>query len=72
MDYKQKLVQLIEGLIAQGASDLHLSVGTHPIIRVAGVLTPLLEEPVLTEQDVEGFISELLPPERKKRFLETQ
>jgi twitching motility protein PilT len=71
-DYKQKLVSLIEGLIAQGASDLHLSVGTHPIIRVAGVLTPLLEEPVLTEQDVESFISELLPPERKKRFMETQ
>lgn len=72
MDYKTKLPQLIEGLIAQGASDLHLSVGTQPIVRVAGVLTPLLSEQILQQEDVAGFIDVLLTPDRKKRFLETQ
>lgn len=71
-DYKQKLNQLIESLVAQGASDLHLCVGSQPIIRVSGVLVPLLQEAVLTQQDIEGFMSELLSPERKKRFTDTQ
>lgn len=71
-DYKQKLNQLIESLVAQGASDLHLCVGSQPIIRVSGVLVPLLQEAVLTQQDIESFMSELLSPERKKRFTDTQ
>lgn len=72
MDYKQKLSQMIEALIAQGASDLHLSVGIQPTIRVASLLTPLLNEKPLTQEDMDGYISEMLPPERKKRFIETQ
>ncbi len=72
MDYKQRLSQLIEALIAQGASDLHLTVGSQPTIRVSSVLTPLLNEQPLTQQDMEGFISELLSPDRKKRFTDTQ
>lgn len=72
MDYKQKLSQMIEALIAQGASDLHLSVGSQPIIRVASVLTPLLNEQKLTQEDMEGYAAELMSPERKKRFMETQ
>lgn len=71
-DYKTKLVALIESLIAQGASDLHLSVGVQPIMRVSGSLTPLLSEAVLTQEDMKGFVGELLSPERRKRFEETQ
>jgi len=70
--YKEKLAALIEKLIAQGASDLHLGTGIQPVIRVSDVLTPLLSEPVLTAQDMEGYIGEMLTPEHKKRFLETQ
>jgi Tfp pilus assembly pilus retraction ATPase PilT len=39
-NYKEKLTHLIEQLVSQGASDLHLSVGVQPIIRVSGALTP--------------------------------
>ena len=56
-------------LLAQGASDLHLSVGIQPIVRVSGVLTPILSEPVLTNDDVYGLISVMLSPEHKQRFL---
>ncbi|MBP9711035.1 MAG: PilT/PilU family type 4a pilus ATPase [Candidatus Pacebacteria bacterium] len=72
MDYKQKLSELIEALIAQGASDLHLSVGSQPVIRVSGALTPLLQEKVLTQADMDGFFAELLSPERAKDFKDTQ
>lgn len=72
MDYKQKLVQLVEIVIAQGASDLHLSVGAQPIIRVSGSLTPVLSETALTSEDMMGLVTELLPGERKAQFLKTQ
>ena len=71
-DYKQKLQKLIETLIAQGGSDLHLSSGAQPVIRVSGALTPLLSEAPLTSNDMLGLITELLPPERKELFLKTQ
>jgi twitching motility protein PilT len=71
-DYKKKLQQLIETLIAQGGSDLHLSSGIQPMTRVSGALTSLLSEPVLTSADMLGLITELLPPERKEAFLTTQ
>jgi twitching motility protein PilT len=72
MDYKQKLVQLIELVIAQGASDLHLSTGVAPIIRVSGSLTPILSEQKLSPEDMLGLISELISPVSLERFLKTQ
>lgn len=59
-------------LLNQGASDLHLSVGIQPIIRVSGVLTPILSEQVLTNEDVFGMMCVMLSPEHKERFLKTQ
>lgn len=72
MDYRQKLSQFIEAVVAQGASDLHLSVGSPPIMRVSGVLTPFLQEPALRQDDLEGFLPVLLSEDRQKLFKETQ
>lgn len=72
MDYKTKLAGLIDAVVAQGASDLHLGVGVQPIVRVSGQLTSLLSEPPLTQEDVFGMLTEMLTPEHKKRFLDTQ
>ena len=72
MDYKARLVQLIEQLLLQGASDLHLAVGAQPVVRVAGTLTPLFNEAVLVQEDMLGLLTEMLDPVRKQRFLETQ
>ena len=72
MDYKQKLAQLIELVIAQGASDLHLSTGVQPIIRVSGSLTPILAEPKLTREDLLGLLGELIPDASLEKFQKTQ
>lgn len=72
MDYKQKLEGMVSALVAQGASDLHLSVGAQPIIRVSGALTPLLSEAKLTPEDMKGLIAAMLSPEHLKQFTETQ
>jgi twitching motility protein PilT len=72
MDYKQKLSGLIDLVIAQGASDLHLSTGVVPMIRVSGALTPILSEQKVSPEDMQGLIGEMLVPARKQKFLETQ
>ena len=71
-DYKKKLVECIEVVVNQGASDLHLMVGSQPIIRVARTLTPILTMPALSEEDVAGLLAEMLTPQHKERFLQTQ
>ena len=71
-DYQKKLNMLMDVLLAQGASDLHLVVGTEPVIRVSGVLTPILSEPKLTNDDVIGLLSVMMRPEIKERFLKTE
>src|SRR3990167_4464121 len=71
-DYKQKLGGLIEQVVLQGGSDLHLGVGSQPTMRVSGVLTPLLSETALTGEDVRGLLEQMLQPEQLKRFLDTK
>ncbi len=71
-DYKKKLEDLIALVVAQGASDLHLSESVQPIIRVSGSLTPILAEPVLTREDMQGMMAAMFSAAQAKRFMETQ
>lgn len=68
VDYKHELNGLIELLLAEKASDLHLSVGSHPLIRVAGKLIPLAKKPILTDSDVTGFAKVLMRPDQFERL----
>lgn len=70
MDYKKELEELIEKVISEGTSDLHLAEGRHPTIRSYGLLIPLVKKPVFSNADAYGFIDELLPFEEKERFIE--
>ncbi len=68
MDYATLLKKYINIVVNEGASDLHLSVGAHPTLRVAGVLSPMLKEDVLKPEDTKGFVSAMLTPEQQKQF----
>ncbi|HZS42639.1 MAG TPA: PilT/PilU family type 4a pilus ATPase [Candidatus Paceibacterota bacterium] len=68
MDYKKELDDLIKTLITQGGSDLHLSEGRHPTIRVARELIPLVKKNALTEKDTSAFLDILLSPGNKAHF----
>lgn len=72
MEYAASLKKYINVVVHEGGSDLHLSSGAHPTIRVSGALTPMLKEDVLTAEDMKAFVHELLSPEHEKKFLETQ
>ena len=65
MDYRKEIDELVDLIIKEDASDLHLSSGRTPIIRVAGSLIPLVKRPVITEKDMEGYMNIFLTPEGK-------
>lgn len=68
-DYKQKLKDLMLITARQNASDLHLSVGRRPTLRIDGILITLQKEPVLTPDAVEGLVTALLTENQKQLFL---
>jgi twitching motility protein PilT len=67
--YKEKLNELLLTTAKQSASDLHLSVGRRPILRIDGVLVGLQKEQILSPEDVEGLVMSLLNPMQKEIFL---
>lgn len=69
MDYKEKLNELLETAARQQASDLHISVGHRPNLRVDGVLVPLQKEPVITPDAAQGLVLAMLTPEQKEKLL---
>lgn len=70
--FKDRVVSLLSTVIAEGASDLHFSSGSHPIIRVSGSLVPLVRETELTPADTEGMLKALLPEELYAKFQQAQ
>lgn len=67
-DYRRELADLVMMVVKEGASDLHLSVGRHPTIRVSGELIPLLKKPVLSPEDVAGLVAPMLKDGDKERL----
>lgn len=67
-NYRQELDELIAIVTREGGSDLHLTAGRHPTIRVSGDLIPLVKKAPLTAQDTAGLVNELLTPENRQLF----
>lgn len=57
--------QLLESVLNQDASDLHLSVGLPPVIRINTKLGTMPEKEPLTEDDIHFFLSKVLTEEQK-------
>lgn len=55
----QSLAELLELTVKEGASDLHLTVGISPIIKVNGKLVRL-EHEILRPEDTEAYVKEIL------------
>lgn len=72
LDYKNTLDQLIETVIAEGGSDLHLTADAQPIIRVSGTLIPLVKQAALSSDDIVGILGVLVSPDQKELFMSTQ
>jgi twitching motility protein PilT len=66
------LNDLLKVAVASGASDLHLKVGSYPMMRVNGTLVVASEEKRLDRNDTEAMANILFTPEHLERFRRDQ
>lgn len=68
MNYLEELHQLLEVVVRENASDLHLSEGRHPTMRISGELIPLVRSAELTHEDIKEFVNVMCSSTKKKDF----
>lgn len=69
MDFKQQLEDLLTATGQNNASDIHLSPGNYPVLRIDGRLVPLSDKKILDADTLEGLASALMGEEKKARFV---
>jgi twitching motility protein PilT len=68
---RQYVEQALEYLVTKGGSDLHLTAGSSPLVRLHGGLTPIPGTPELTAEDTQEVLDSFLSdPEKKQEFKE--
>jgi twitching motility protein PilT len=67
-----QLNQLLQTAVASGASDLHVKVGSYPMMRVNGTLVVASEEKRLDRSDTEAMAQSILGPEHVEKFKRNQ
>ncbi len=59
---------LLTEMVALGASDLHLSAGLPPCVRIDGTIRPLEDKPVLTGSDLRQLVYGILTQRQREKF----
>jgi twitching motility protein PilT len=59
---------ILKAATERKASDVHLKVGSHPIIRVDGVLVPLVEFKRLMQEDTIAMAFSMMSTQQKEKF----
>jgi twitching motility protein PilT len=62
------MLGLLRQLVARGGSDLHLSSGATPMLRVDGEMSPLAGLPALEPEAVERLLLEITPGRHREEF----
>jgi len=66
-----KIDRLFQYLVSSGGSDLHLSEGSPPKVRVHGGVSPIPEEPILAGEEFKELLSEICEPAPFAQYLES-
>jgi twitching motility protein PilT len=69
-NHTNKLSELLDLTVKEQASDLHISTGHPPILRIAGRLVPLVKKKKLSSEETRGIAEALMTEEQFQRFLE--
>jgi twitching motility protein PilT len=72
MKSAETLKRLLDEAVKRDASDVHITVGRYPTLRIYGALVPLEDETLLTGEAAEALISELFSGDQKERFLKNR
>ncbi|MBZ9569592.1 type IV pilus twitching motility protein PilT [Patescibacteria group bacterium] len=70
MNYSSQLRELLNFTIQEKASDLHISVGHPPVLRITGRLVPLIKFKKINPEDSQGLAFALMTEEQRERFLQ--
>ncbi|MCW2746732.1 MAG: twitching motility protein [Mycobacterium sp.] len=62
------LAELLEQVVARGASDLHLTASSPPMVRVSGGLMPVQGAPTLSSTDLQSLLFAILTNKQRERF----
>lgn len=62
------LAQALNAVVTQGASDLHITVGAPPVLRVHGSLMALPSAPLWSREKVANALASILTTEQKAHF----
>lgn len=65
-----KLDKILRTAIEYGASDIYITTGTKPVLRIHGDLIQIEEHAVLTKETAQDYILETMNEAQKKTFLE--
>jgi twitching motility protein PilT len=63
---------LLKIAVESGASDLHLKVGSYPMMRVRGQLTPAIQERRLDHEDVVAMSAAVMSTVQREKFKDAQ
>jgi twitching motility protein PilT len=63
---------LLKRAVEAGASDLHLKVGSYPVMRVRGQLMPVTEEKRLDHADTVAMAAAVMSTSQREKFKDTQ
>jgi twitching motility protein PilT len=69
MNYPKQLKNLLEIAIQKNASDLHISCGHPPVLRITRNLIDLEGEKIITAEDSQGLAFSLMTPLQREKFL---
>jgi twitching motility protein PilT len=69
---REELLAMLRAAIEKEASDLHLAVPNHPVLRVKGALQSLQEFPALTPQHMEALLAVVLDPAVRDAFSQSR
>ncbi|MEN8153977.1 MAG: type IV pilus twitching motility protein PilT [Acidobacteriota bacterium] len=61
---------LLKIAVERKASDLHLKVGNHPVLRINGILSPMVELKRLMQEDTIAMSFAIMNPHQKEKFKE--
>ena len=68
----KRLQELLDIVITEGGSDLHIFAGGRPMVRISGALIPLSKYPAFTAEETEAMLKSLVDPERWDSFQKDQ
>ncbi len=67
---KYNLQQLLRAMVEKGASDMHITAGSPPVLRIDGSVVPL-KLPPLSKGDTKALCYEMLTEEQRTKFEES-